>query len=156
MTVTSLTPQAAGLSGWGGGHLHPERLDPLPDTLDWSSGHSGQPFCLSKAFPSAVKTPQVSSIRTRNSSWTPHSPVSWTGLPLTLYPAPAQLLPQLLEPPPSPTRPGSSWRAPLLSVDSDAVPALTCWILGPGSSRPTLPLAASARVTHPWFPSQPR
>ena len=72
----------------------------------------------------------MSSIRTRNSSWTPHSPISWTGLPLTLCPAPAQLLPQLLEPPSGPTRPGSSQRAPLMSVDS----GMLCLPLRAGSS----------------------
>ena len=134
----------------GGGHLHPERLStPRYGPL----GHSGQPFCLSKAFPSAVKTPQVSSIRTRNSSWTPRSPISRTTQPLTLCPAPAELLPQLLEPP---VRPHTPWQLPPGTATAhgfgDTMLTLTCCILRPVSSLPMLPLAASAQESHTHVP----
>ena len=130
----------------GGGHLHLERLStPRYGPL----GHSGQPFCLSKSFPSAVKTPQVSSIRTRNSSWTPRSPVSRTAQPLTLCPAPAELLPQLLEPP---IRPHTPWQLPPGTATArgfgDAMLTLTRCILRPVASLPMLPLAASAQESH--------
>ena len=134
----------------GGGHLHPERLStPRYRPL----GHSGQPFCLSKAFPSAVKTPQVSSICTRNSSWTPRSPISRTTQPLTLCPAPAELLPQLLEPP---VRPHTPWQLPPGTATArgfgDTMLTLTCCILRLVSSLPMLPLAASAQESYTHVP----
>lgn len=65
---------------------------------------------------------------------------------LTLCPTPAQALLQLLEPP---IQPHTPWQLPAGTTTvcglRDAVLALTCWSLGTVSSRPTLPLAASAQ-----------
>lgn len=137
-TVTSLTPQAAGLSG-----------SPPRYARTGGSGHSGQPFCLSKALPSAVKTSGVFPSE-QETPPRPHVLRLMNRAALTLCPAPAQLLASAagaLHPAPHALAvPGGHHHC--LWPQGCCGSALTCWSLGMSPLAPCSPLAASARESH--------